>query len=235
MLRLMGREEKSNMAINVVAYIGIENTDNILYLSRILVKLGKKVLIVDHTEPHAFMYSFPKPEGISYLQNFITYRKVDYTSMTVQKEVLEEYDDVLISYGFNAPLEEDIELCNRYIYVTDLYSYNHERIQSLSTRHLELEQSHTALLIKEAAEIKISPDRILEKMYQNIPVKNISVLYRDEKDYSNSLSCHYNGVVRFKDISKQLKNHLLQEVINLHPEIEYKIIQNAYRQARKGD
>lgn len=220
------------MAINVVAYIGIESSDIILYLSRILAHLGKKVLIVDHSDASSIIDTVPRPEGIEIDQDIITYRQVDYTTANINDTMLEYYDDILISYGYQ-DMPQDINYCNRFVYVTDLYSHNYNRINEFQ---YELsKQSKTALLIKEAIELDISPEMVKEKIKPNISKDNITVLYRDERDYSNSILCHYQGVIRFKEISKQLKNYLLKEIYHLYPQMEPRILTNAYRRARKGD
>ena len=76
---------------------------------------------------------------------------------------------------------------------------------------------------------------VVEKVGKYIALKDISVLYRDEKDYSNCLLCHYNGVFRFTNISKQLKNYLMEEVGILHPEIIEGQRRTAYHYARRGE
>ena len=72
------------MASNIVAYIGIDNFDNIIYLSRILTNLEKKVLIIDQTEALTLKYSIPQPIGVDSNLNIITYRHMDFTTMTLK-------------------------------------------------------------------------------------------------------------------------------------------------------
>lgn len=222
------------MASNIVAYIGIDNFDNILYLSRILTKLGKKVLIIDHSESLSIKYSIPQPEGVNCNREIITYRQVDFTMATLTREIVDLYDDILISYGFLVP-EDDISYCNLVVYVTDLYQFNQERLVSQSDLYHLTENARKVLLIKVMIDIKISSEHITEQVREQLQLESVSVLYRDEQDYSNGLICHYNGVFRFTDISKKLKKYLMVEVSQLHKDINKEQLRTAYRRARRGD
>lgn len=221
------------MANNIVAYIGVDNFDNILYLSHFLTKLGKKVLLVDHSESMSVQYSIPQPKVVNCREEIITYRHVDFTMQEINQMMKDAYDDILIFCGFHKE-EKDIALCNRVVFVTDLYRYNYRRIPDLSCVNEVRSKIEQDLLIKDVAPIKITPEIIIERLGMPILKENVSVLYHDERDYANSLVCHYNGSFRCKGISKQRKEYLLEEVKKLHPEISFNHIRTAMRRARKG-
>lgn len=222
------------MASNIVAYIGIDNFDNILYLSRILTKLGKKVLVIDHSESMSLQYSIPQPKGSNCKEEIITYRQVDFTSQSINPKMKEEYDDILIFYGFNKE-EKDLAECTRMVFVTDLFRYNYHRIPDLSCLTKVGSKVEQDLLIKDVATVKITPDIIIERIGLTIDKDHVQVLYRDDNDYTNSLLCHYNGSFSMKKISKQRKAYLLEEVKKLHPEITHNVMKTALRRARKGE
>ena len=67
------------MGNNTVAYVGLDNFDIILYISRVLMKLGKKVLLVDHSETMAIKYCIPQPKGLNCQRDIITYQGIDFT------------------------------------------------------------------------------------------------------------------------------------------------------------
>ena len=204
------------MANNVVAFIGIDNFDNIIYLSRILTKLGKRVLILDHSETMSIRHSIPQPKGLNCDKEIITYRQVDFATIDFKENMKKEYDDILIYCGFHA-LEKNIAHCNRLVYVTDLYRYNYIRMPKPSMVYGNDKPFELGLLIKEATPIKITPEIISENIGIPFSPENISVLYHDEKDYANSLICQYNGSYIFSKISKQRKSYLMEEVRKLHP------------------
>lgn len=223
-----------SMANNVVAYAGVDNFDNILYLSRILIKLDKRVLIVDHSERGSLIHSIPKPKGVNADKTIISYRQMDFTTMMIPRDLLADYDDVFIYYGFNKPLK-DLIICNRMVWVTDLYRYHYEDSEYFPYYEDAIGNSMRYLLVKDAVELKITPEMIAERMELCCPVQNISILYIDERDYYNSLICHYNGDYRFTDISKQRRKYLLKEIKSLYPQLKDKHYKVAYRKARKGD
>jgi len=222
------------MASNIIAYVGIDNFENMMYLSRILLKLGKRVLVVDHSETQSLTYSIPQPIGVCCEKEIVTCRQVDFTTRAIDQELTENYDDILIAYGFTEPLQ-DISICSRLVWVTNFYRYNFERRVSLTYSDGMMHDATKSLLIKDAFEIKITPEMVAERMDVQIPSENVYVLYRDEKDYLNGLICHYNGAFRFMDISKQLKRYLMEEARILHPEIDINQRKTAYRRAKKGE
>lgn len=221
------------MASNIVAFIGMDNFDNIIYLSRILFKLGKKVLIIDHSEVMSIKYSIPQPEGISCDDEIITYRHVDFTTMEVNQEMISNYNDILIFYGFREPIA-DIAFCNRLVFVTDLFQNNQERIRDLIHHIKFTEHVAVEILIKDIIDMKISPNIIAESLSEYLPQMEVSNLYFDEKDYLNGLSCHYNDNVRFVHLSKIRKQYLLKEIMNIYPQIDTKHLTTAFHRARRG-
>ena len=221
------------MANNVVAYVGVDNFDIILYVSRILIKLGRKVLVVDHSETNSIKYSIPKPEGVDVTMDVITFRHVEVTLMEVSKELAEQFDDILIAYGFNWP-ENDIKLCNKIIYVTDMYRYNLKRLNLLSYEEVMLSSVEKRLLIRSVMDTMLDISYFTHEINKQIERDNISYLYQNEQDDSNALLCHTNQVVRFHKITKQLKMYLLKEIRLMYPDITKKQLKDAYRKARRG-
>jgi len=222
------------MGNNTVAYVGLDNFDIILYISRVLMKLGKKVLLVDHSETMAIKYCIPQPKGLNCQRDIITYQGVDFTSKILSKQMQEEYDDILILYGYQEPTS-DLELCNRICFVTDLYISNQERLMNLIHGYSSTGVKDKSLLIKHKADIKVRLDYLFECFHKEVNPEHITVLYYNEIDEINALVCQYHGVYKFKDISKYIKNFILDEVKKLHPEIRIKMITNAFRLARKGN
>jgi len=225
---------KWNLASNIVAYIGIDNFDNILYLACILTRLGKKVLVIDHSESMWLQYSIPQPKGSNCRKEIITYRQVDFTMQSINQKMKEEYDDILIFCGFNKE-EKDLAECTRMVFVTDLFRFNYHRIPDITCNMKVNGNVEQELLIKDVATIKITPDIIIERIGLKIDENHVQVLYRDENDYTNSLVCHYNGSFCMKRISKQRKAYLMEEVKKLHPEIDNQHMKTAFRRAEKGD
>lgn len=217
------------MENNIIAYVGIDNSDNILYLSRILSKLDKKILIVDHSDTKAITYSIPQLDGIDMKLDTVTYRKVDFTQMDLSERIVKKYDIVLIDYGFS-PRRKELGYCNRIVYVTDLYLHNTNKLYCMEDYDISIK----SLLIRNLLGIKISPESVAIQIEKNIPVENITLLSFNENDLVNSIINQYNQSFRFTNISRQLKSYLIREISSLYPEILKKDIVKAYQKARKG-
>lgn len=219
------------MANNVVAYVGCDCFDIILYLSSILQKLGKRVLIIDYSESGSLRYSIPSPKGLEVSRDIITYRKVDYTSKEFNIAEAGEYDDILIAFGFKAP--PDVSACNHIVYVSDLFTFNQERLAEFCRGVIASENTGKSLLIRNVVYNRMSGiiSEGLAEQFDNI-VR--SYHYYDERDYENSLNCNLNGTVRFSGISKCLRTYLKCEIISLYPNIGKKTLCKAVKKAEKG-
>lgn len=221
------------MANNVIAFLGMDFFDHIIYLASILIKLDKKVLLIDHSDTLALKNTIPQPQGVSCSNEIISYRGFDFTTMRVSQKMLASYDDIFISCGFQEP-EEDVAYCNRIIFATDPYRYNHLRIRELATNCHIQGIKNKELIIKDMIESKITTELVCEHIGITFPQQNISLLFREDRDYYNGVLCHTNGSFAFRQTSKQLKKYLIKEIAELYPQIKLKQIYTACRQAGKG-
>jgi hypothetical protein len=226
------RRMRLSMAINIVAYIGYDSFDIILYLSRILQKLGRKVLIVDNSDTYALTTSVPQMTNINSPDNIITYRRVDFTATVIDETMTEVYDDILIDCGFNVPRLK-LSLVTRTVYVTSMFKNSIERLRNLD--FFDEFPAKKALLIREAVNIKISPESMSALLDKGISKESITVLFRDDKDYDNSLICQYNQTFKLGKITWMMKCYLMKEAQELCGQFTKKQIRAALYKARKGE
>lgn len=219
------------MANNIVAYVGIECFDTILYLSRIMQGLGRRVLLVDNSETLALTLSVPEISDINTYETTISYRRVDFTNMPVTEGLAAEYDDVLIDCGMKAPVT-DIALFTRIIYVTDLFAYNIQRIANL--RVYEGCKCDKQLLIRNAVYTKIPAEYISGRISRAITQEKTWVLYRDDTDYESCLNSYNNRVFTLR-VSRAYKEYLMDQTATICSEVSRKDIKEAFRRARNGD
>lgn len=219
------------MANNIVAYVGLESFDTILYLSRIMQRLGRKVLVVDNSDTLSLTYSVPQISDINTNQTIISNRRVDFTNMSVSEELAAEYDDILIDCGMKEPITT-INLLTRIVYVTDLFDYNIRRLAGISQYYNS--SCDKELLIRNAVFIKISPEQISQKISKVILPDRLQVLYRDELDYESALNCHINQVFAI-NVSRGYKKYLLNQVKIMCDTFTSKEIKEAFREAKNGD
>lgn len=219
------------MANNIIANIGVDNFENIVYLARIISKLGKKVLVVDHSETRSIAYSIPKISGINIYDDIITYRKVDFTSKLITNEDLQKYDDIFIAYGFN-DIQIDINFCNKTFIALNLFQNNITRVNQMD---FYIMPQDTTIIIRDFIETKISVEWVINELKKYTNPRNVYELSFNEKDYINSINVQYNKVFMFDKISKHLKLYLLSQVKELYPDITEKKIKQAFEATKKGD
>lgn len=221
------------MANNISAYIGLEYFDHVLYTARILRALGMKVLLIDHSESQALQSMIPQPCGISCQENIITYKELDFTCAILSEEICEQYDDILITYGLKKP-KEDIGFCNRAVFITDLYRFHHIRIGEYIRKYSLDQIINRDLLILDAVDIKITTEMIEERMGLTFAEGCIRILFRDERDYYNSILNHTNGSFYVTGFSKQFKKLLLQVTGELYPMFNNKQLTAACRRVNQN-
>jgi hypothetical protein len=220
-----------SLANNVVAYVGCDCFDIILYLSRILQRLGKKVLIIDYSECGSIKYGMPSIDGLDSRRDIITYRKVDYTSKKIDIKEAEDYDDIIISCGFNTPL--DLSSCSHIVCVSDLFRFNQERLAALYRVIISSVKERSSLLIRNMIYSRTS-GILCDSLTEAFDNCKVSFLYNDERDYENSLKCSFGGIIRFFKISKYLKSYLIKEIISLYPDTDMKKLRKVVKRAAKG-
>jgi hypothetical protein len=219
------------MANNIVAYVGVDSFDTILYLSRILHRLGRSVLVVDNSDTLALTHSVPRIRDIDTNETTISNRRVDFTNMPLGEELITKYDDILIDCGLKKPMSA-VSLFTRVIYITDMFGYNIHRVANMSQYYTC--NCDKLLLIRNVVYTKVTPEQVTQRINQDISVDKVSVLYRDDDDYENTLNNHVNQVFTLK-LSKPYKNYLIDQVNSMCPIFTKREIRKAYKVARNGD
>lgn len=218
---------------NVVVYAGIEVFDIVIYLGKILSKLGRKVLIIDHSETQLLSNSIPRPEEISCNEHIIHYNDVDYTCLPLDEEMIEKYDDILITKGFNEP-DEGINRCTRLSYVTDLYKHKSWSLGKLGYNNFIGEDIQRDLLIKSRYDVSIEENVLAKIIDQKIDQKDIRIFLYDDKDERKRLISHHNKTFNLKGITRQMKKHLTSEASKYLAQVEKDQLKKAIKALRAG-
>ncbi len=204
---------------NVVVYAGIEVFDLVIYLGQILSKLGRKVLIIDHSQTQLLSNSIPKPGEISCNEHIVHYHNVDYTCLPLDEEMIGDYDDILITNGFNEP-DKEINKCTRLSYVTDLYKHKSWSLGKLGYDSSIGEDIQRDLLIKGRYDVSIEEGVLAKIIDQKIDQKDIRIFLYDDKDERKRLISHHNKSFNLRGMTRQMKRYLTSEVGKYLPEVE---------------
>lgn len=218
-----------NMANNVIAYVGNNSFDIILYLSSVLQKLGRKVLIADYSELMALTCSIPAVSGIDIYMDFNCYMNVDFTRKAVDEAIIAGYDDVLLDCGMGKPAF-NTNLITKLVFVSDMFEFNLKRLSQIPFYdRLTIKKE---LLVRQVADINISSEQIAAILNKNI--SKVELLYYDEADYLNALLCNYNKITSLAGISGRLRKYLLDELAQMVENTSARELKTAYNKARKA-
>lgn len=218
------------MANNVIGFAGIDKYEFILYLSRIIFHLGKKVLLVDYSESEALYQCIPVPESLREVGCSIHYRGIDFVLGKYYHEDLGlNYDVVIMDLGFQE-MADVVSECTSLFYVTDLQLHN---IRNLRI-HISAEGIPVNLIIKDVYSCKIKPEDIIEEWKQEIKLHKGYILYLDPWDLKCKIQCQYDSVFQFQKLSTPVKELLNDIIKQMDLRLTEKEMSRAYHKAERG-
>lgn len=224
----------------VIGFVGINKAEYLLYISRVLKNLGKKVLLIDCSENGALALSVPSPKGMTNVT--IDYRGVyfaDHRSSRVEQSENDKdldfhhmgYDCILVDYGFDT-LSEGLKFCDKLICVTDQQIFNIDKLKDIR----KVKDVSKALVVRDIVNHKIGPDYITEELsLHNLEASEVFSVSLDEYDVSRRLDSQYDDKFIFKKLSKPLKMLIQELSAVICPDIPAKDIEVAYRKAERGE
>lgn len=207
-----------------VGFYGIEAYDIILYLSQVLVHLGKKVLLTDRSIERALEHSLPElAKELPYLE----FKGASF-SRRVRAEDEKRYDYIITNMG------REKESFGSYDYVfmlTDCQIHNIERIREIKQANL-VTGIESYLIIRDMAGGK-KLSYIQESC--SFTKENTYYIYEDVQNLKLQLKCQYENRVEFKRLSPEAKEMLFDICIHITgEEIEDKTLRAAFRLAERG-
>lgn len=214
----------------VVGFVGSDKYEILLYLSRILYHLDKKVLLVDYSETQALTSSIPIPEILRESNTYLDYRGIDFIKgRNYIQNMDKDYDYVLIDFGFNHGILSNIK-CHNIIYVTDLQLHHAKRLK----RSLVTGNPKNYIVIKDVFPCKVSPDVILKEISLKAIIEDIYVIEQDALDIKFKIQSQYNQTFYFDRLSKSMKTFLKDIIYRFDKNLDKSQIQSAYKKAERG-
>lgn len=213
-----------------IGFVGCDKYEILLYLSRILYHLNKKVLLVDFSETEALTQSIPIPDSLREDSSYMDYRGIDFIKGRNYYPCIEQkYDYILIDFGFNQDVLPMIP-CQNLIYVTDLQLHNVKRIKI----NKESKEFSKFVIIKDVFPCKIKPDYILEELDSDFKEENIYILEQDAIDIRHKINSQYSQTFYFHKLSKSMKSFLKDIIRQIDIRLKREEIQVAYKKAERG-
>ncbi|MDF2473833.1 MAG: hypothetical protein K0R21_1615 [Anaerocolumna sp.] len=214
----------------MIGFVGSDKYELILYLSRILYHLGKKVLLVDYAENEALLQSITVPETLKEDTSYIDYRGIDFIQGKYFRfKMKQEYDYILMDFGYIMD-NEGMLRCSKVIFVTDLQLHNLKRIKNIEY----VENEDKCLVIKDVFQCKIKPEYIINQIGFPIDKNQIFILYQDSVDLKYKVSSQYDHKFTFHKLSKPTQCFLKDITKMMDNQLEEKDINLAYKKAERG-
>ncbi|WFR59543.1 hypothetical protein QA584_10755 [Anaerocolumna sp. AGMB13025] len=221
------------MSINAktIGFLGIEAYDLILFLSKLLLNLNQKVLLIDNSDTGALTCCIPVPDSLNPKVSKVSYQKIDFVKERASSEYEKAYDFILIDFGFKVNHKE-IGNCSILYLITDKQQHNTLRFHNLKLIHV-LKEQETYLIIKDLLNSESAAyltDSLRDKINN---IKQYFYLFEDDIDRENMVSLQYNNEVKFRRQSGQYKN-LLMQILTEALQFNRTEVILAYKKAKRG-
>lgn len=218
--------------MNKIGFIGSNNIDTMLYLSRLCVNLNYNVAIIDASNEQLLKYSIPDSEN-----NEVNYRGADFYLNQMSAECIEkpkdkeEYRVVLVNYGFRHGLKQELEQCDMVVVSTD---FDRANILKLKDMLDQIEVINIVKVYRDVVKSKITPkyiDCVLG--LDRFRVEKSYVIKLDNHDVKSRLLSQYDDIFTFDMISSEHRA-LLTELAEEYMEADYKALMKAIKRAERG-
>ena len=214
----------------IIGFVGIDKYEILLYLSRILYHLNKKVLLADFSETRSLTESIPIPEVLCESNTYLDYRGIDFVKgQNYIFDMYRNYDYVLIDFGFNHEALSEI-YCDHLIYITDLQLHHAKGLGRLKA----LGSPKSYIIIKDVFHCKVTPDIILSEIKLKTIIENIYIIEQDGLDIKFKIYSQYNQTFYFDKLSKSMKTFLKDILYQFDENFSKSYIQSAYKKAERG-
>lgn len=193
----------------LIGFAGFCKSDIILYLSRILYVSGEKVAVIDKSNEQELSFSVPGENS----EERIEYRGIDFYlgfgNTSLDYVPLNKYSVVLVDFGVNTEVYEDIPYLKVLFIVTDC-NRCHTIPLSAWLKNLTV-NIDSIRIIRDITLGKIRPGYI-DSLLQADQVTNLIAGYEfhlNDMEYSTRLISQYDDIFRFTRIPQDYRSMLI--------------------------
>ncbi|MBR6475369.1 MAG: hypothetical protein IKS98_07955 [Lachnospiraceae bacterium] len=218
----MGLERK-HINIAGTGYEGI-----MLFLAEILCCAGKKVLISDCTVEHSMEGYFPCVKGLDPKNTVVDYGGIGYTVMNPKENNIQSLEDVGKDYDIVFKLKYLRELTNN----TELNIFILDERAGIINELQNVKPGTQSILI--INDYTGAVKRRIENTAEKLDISKVYILPPYVRDRKLEILAGYNDRFKFKGLSREKKEMLMELTGLLCPGLIKKEIIKAYKQASEG-
>lgn len=230
---LIRRKVQRVASLTKIGFIGKKIDDIMLYFSRVLVKLDKKVAIVDASFQQNLKYAIPQ---INENLEVITYRNTDvyvncYTPEVFAKVDFSKYEFVFINFGLNKYLLNEFFDCHEKFVLTDMENHSIYKLKEfLSNFNKQIEMIR---VYRDVIDCKISK-KYLDNLLDVATIKYSKEygLYLSENEMLCRIESQYNDIFKFNKLPKDFKAMIMEVLISFG--FDKKLVIKALKAAERG-
>jgi hypothetical protein len=185
---------------HLIGFIGLDSYDLILFLAKYLENLGQSVLIADYSKFGRLSYCIPAPVSLNPKTDLIRYNNMDFLRHDYESFQREEYNYILIDFGWDIS-QEVIHSCDFLYIITDLQQQNMEHIL-----HMNLPNISVYILLKNFFHINNrnnAKDYFVENHFN---FKKCYLFPTSVKDLENMIMLQYYHDIKLHKVTKPLRN-----------------------------
>lgn len=188
-----------------VGFVGVDSTDIVLYLARLISYVGKKVAIVDYTKQHRMISAASVPDvlfGGSYYKEIL----VVSADTSIDEEEISSCE-YIFSYFGAAVSHPQIAKCMEVFFVTDMVKINSEMLKGVQCS----DGTKKYCIVRNWIDLKYKPQWVVDMMEQGFTKNDISVIPYNESDYRAKcyLSIDTKHKINLKELSSNMRDILI--------------------------
>ena len=206
--------------------VGKDVNDTVLYLSRILDRMGNGVLIRDYTSDHRLSICVPIPAGISPAEEIIDYAGVGYT---FSRQSSEGFDTVIRIYDYDRlPDSED----GVTLIIADETKAVAETLKELEWDEFK-DEGNVLLMVKNYTGVV---RKQFEPLIDKAGIKKTFPIPLNDHDVKCAILAEYQDTVVFQHLSPVYAEALMDICREVRKDKNYSIkdVEKIYKEAAKG-
>ena len=188
--------------MKVIGFVGMDSTDIVVYLARMINATGKKVGIVDCSIHKSLMRTVSLPEELVKGNGY--YKEILILSGEADNEADLNAQDMLLYYFESNINHRHIVQCTDLVLISDMVLSHAQLLKELSVGDIP-----KIMLIHNAVSVKYSENYLITQTGQEFQKENVLVLPYEERDFRSKCYLCIDKTHRLTRLSSGMKSVIL--------------------------